>query len=275
MVYQSRFSRPNYGLKILADNSFRSVNEGVYEVEDLDQRSHECIDIKKSILKCSHIPLITEIKLSSPSRGRLNSSLSEADITPAACDMASNGATALSIVTQPNLFAGSIKHLASVRKCVAVPILMKDIVVSEIQVECAKKIGSDCVLLIKSIFDQNLAEGSIEKFSALARSKGLSTLVEVHSENEFKEVLEDSEGYDLIGINNRDLNTLEIDLSVTERLLKKYDKGKNVIVSESGISSSKEMMFLKKAGADAFLVGTSIIESGNIASKVLELCRSL
>ena len=87
--------------------------------------------------------------------------------------------------------------------------------------------------------------------------------------------MEDSEGYDLIGINNRDLNTLEIDLSVTERLLKKYDKGKNVIVSESGISSSEEIAFLKKAGADAFLVGTSIIESGNIASKVLELCRSL
>ena len=87
--------------------------------------------------------------------------------------------------------------------------------------------------------------------------------------------MEDSEGYDLIGINNRDLNTLQIDLSVTERLLKKYDKGKNVIVSESGISSSEEIAFLKKAGADAFLVGTSIIESGNIASKVLELCRSL
>jgi indole-3-glycerol phosphate synthase len=189
--------------------------------------------------------------------------------------MASNGATALSIVTQPNLFAGSIKHLASVRKYVAVPILMKDIVVSEIQIECAKKIGADCVLLIKSIFDQNLAEGSIEKFSALARSKGLSTLVEVHSDNEFKEILEDSQGYDIIGINNRDLNTLEVDLSVTERLLKKYDKGKNVIVSESGISSSEEIMLLKKAGADAFLVGTSIIESGNIASKVLELCRYL
>jgi indole-3-glycerol phosphate synthase len=275
MVYQSKFSRPNYGLKILADNSFRSVNEGVYEVENSDQCSHECIGIKKSILKCRHIPLITEIKLSSPSRGRLNSFLNEADITSAACDMASNGATALSIVTQPNLFAGSIKHLASVRKYVAVPILMKDIVVSEIQIECAKKIGADCVLLIKSIFDQNLAEGSIEKFSALARSKGLSTLVEVHSDNEFKEILEDSQGYDLIGINNRDLNTLEVDLSVTERLLKKYDKGKNVIVSESGINSSEEIMFLKKAGADAFLVGTSIIESGNIASKVLELCRYL
>ena len=95
------------------------------------------------------------------------------------------------------------------------------------------------------------------------------------SENEFKEVLEASEGYDLIGINNRDLNTLEIDLSVTERLLKKYDKDKNVIISESGISSSEEIMFLKRSGADAFLVGTSIIESGNIASKVLELSRSL
>lgn len=273
MANVSRFSRLNRGLKILTDNSYRSVNEGAYDVER-GYQSHEPISIKKSILKCQHTPLITEIKLSSPSRGRLSASFNEKYIAEVARDMVDSGAAALSVLTQPYLFSGSIKHLAGIRKHVEVPILMKDIIVSEVQIDSAKKIGADCVLLIKSIFDQGLAEGSIERFSILARSKGLSTLVEVHSEGEFKEVLEDSKNYDLIGINNRNLNTLEIDLDVTKRLLKKYDKGKNVVVSESGIISSEQILLLKKAGADAFLVGTSVIESGDISSKVMELYRS-
>ena len=275
MVYVSRFARPYHFLKILADNSFRSLDEGAYDVEHSYQLSHESINIKKSILKCPHTPLITEIKLSSPSRGKLNISLNETNIASAARDMVENGAAALSVLTQHYLFSGSIKHLAAIRRHVGVPILMKDIIVSEVQIESAKKIGADCILLIKSVFDQDLAEGSIEKFSTLARSKGLCTLVEVHSENEFKEALEDSKCYDLIGINNRNLNTLEIDLRVTQRLLEKYDKGNNIIISESGISSPEQIVSLKKAGADAFLIGTSIIESGNIASKVKELYRSL
>src|ERR671910_24599 len=275
MVYVSRFSRPSYGLKVLADNSYRSINEGAYDVERYYHLSHESLNIKKSILNCSHAPLITEIKLSSPSGGNLYASLNEANIASAAQEMADNGAAALSVVTQPYLFSGSIKHLSAIRKYVSVPILMKDIIVSEVQIESAKKIGADCILLIKSIFDHDFAEGSIEKFSTLARSKGLCTLVEVHSENEFKEALEDSKYYDLIRINNRNLNTLEIDLGVTQRLLEKYDKGNNIIISESGISSPEQIVSLKKAGADAFLIGTSIIESVNIASKVKELYRSL
>lgn len=274
MVYVSRFSRPSYGLKVLADNSYRSINEGAYDVESYYHLSHESLSIKKSILNCSHAPLITEIKLSSPSGGNLYASLNETNIASAAQEMADNGAAALSVVTQPYLFSGSIKHLSAIRKYVSVPILMKDIIVSEVQIESAKKIGADCILLIKSIFDHDFAEGSIEKFSTLARSKGLSTLVEVHSENEFKEVLKDPATYDMIGINNRDLNTLEVDLGVTRRLLHRYDKGKNIIISESGITFPKQIVFLKEIGADAFLVGTSIIKSGNIALKVRELYQS-
>src|ERR687891_1247994 len=274
MVYVSRFSRPSYGLKVLADNSYRSINEGAYDVERYYHLSHESLNIKKSILNCSHAPLITEIKLSSPSGGNLYASLNETNIASAAQEMADNGAAALSVVTQPYLFSGSIKHLSAIRKNVSVPILMKDIIVSEVQIESAKKIGADCILLIKSVFDNDLAEGSMEKFAAQARAKGLSTLVEVHSENEFKEILEESASYDLIGINNRDLSTLEVDLDVTRRLLKKHDKGKNIIVSESGINIPNQIVFLKEAGADAFLIGTGIIKSGNISSKVRELYQS-
>jgi indole-3-glycerol phosphate synthase len=274
MVYASRFSRSSYSLKVLADNSYRSISEGRYDVEKEYQLSHEPLSIRKSILRCSHAPLITEVKLSSPTEGNLSASLDETNIASAAQEMADNGAVALSVLTQPHLFSGSIKHLSAIRKCVSVPILMKDIIVSEVQIQSAKKIGADCILLIKSVFDNDLAEGSMEKFSAQARAKGLSTLVEVHSENEFKEVLEESANYDLIGINNRDLNTFEVDLDVTRRLLMKYDKGKNIIVSESGIKLPNQIVLLKEAGADAFLIGTGIIKSGNISSKVRELYQS-
>jgi indole-3-glycerol phosphate synthase len=274
MVYASRFSRSSYSLKVLADNSYRSISEGRYDVEKEYQLSHEPLSIRKSILRCSHAPLITEVKLSSPTEGNLSASLDETNIASAAQEMADNGAVALSVLTQPHLFSGSIKHLSAIRKCVSVPILMKDIIVSEVQIQSAKKIGADCILLIKSVFDNDLAEGSMEKFSAQARAKGLSTLVEVHSENEFKEVLKESANYDLIGINNRDLNTFEVDLDVTRRLLMKYDKGKNIIVSESGIKLPNQIVLLKEAGADAFLIGTGIIKSGNISSKVRELYQS-
>jgi indole-3-glycerol phosphate synthase len=274
MVYASRFSRSSYSLKVLADNSYRSISEGRYDVEKEYQLSHEPLSIRKSILRCSHAPLITEVKLSSPTEGNLSASLDETNIASAAQEMADNGAVALSVLTQPHLFSGSIKHLSAIRKCISVPILMKDVIVSEVQIQSAKKIGADCILLIKSVFDSDLAEGSMEKFSAQARAKGLSTLVEVHSENEFKEVLEESANYDLIGINNRDLNTLEVDLDVTRRLLEKYDKGKNIIVSESGIKLPNQIIFLKEAGANAFLIGTGIIKSGNISSKVRELYQS-
>lgn len=274
MVYASRFSRSSYSLKVLADNSYRSISEGRYDVEKEYQLSHEPLSIRKSILRCSHAPLITEVKLSSPTEGNLSASLDETNIASAAQEMADNGAVALSVLTQPHLFSGSIKHLSAIRKCVSVPILMKDIIVSEVQIQSAKKIGADCILLIKSVFDNDLAEGSMEKFSAQARAKGLSTLVEVHSENEFKEVLEESANCDLIGINNRNLNTFEVDLDVTRRLLMKYDKGKNIIVSESGIKLPNQIVLLKEAGADAFLIGTGIIKSGNISSKVRELYQS-
>lgn len=267
----SKFFRANANLKILADKSFKSIEEGAYDIDKYDQRSHECINIGKSILRCPNVPLITEVKLSSPSKGRLNRAETNIDIVSIACTMVNAGSTALSVLTQPYFFSGSIQHLAAVRDKVQTPILMKDIIVSDIQIQCARKVGADCILLIQSIFDGNLAEGSIDKLSDFAKKQGLNVLVEVHSEDEFKEVIASRQKYDLIGINNRDLNTFEIDIKTTERLLSKYDKGKHIVVSESGISSPEEIQLLKRAGADAFLVGTSIIESPNIDSKIREL----
>jgi indole-3-glycerol phosphate synthase len=265
----SKFIRTNFNLKTLTDNSYKAIDEGAYDSEEYGFNGHNSINIKKTILSCPHAPLIIEIKFSSPSRGRI---INEVNVIELASIIVRSGASGLSVLTQPYLFNGSINYLAMIRQKVNVPLLMKDITVSEIQIDAAKRIGADCVLLIKTIFDQDLAEGSIEKFAEYAYKKGLQVIIEVHSEREFEEVLKfKKQQTNLIGINNRDLNNLITDVYTTQRLLRKHDKGKNIIISESGISQPKEIQSLKKSGADAFLIGTSVMESHDIVSKIREL----
>src|SRR6266487_1364339 len=249
----SRFLKTQHYLNKLAENSYKAIDEGVYNNAKYDYGGHEPISMRKSILSCPHAPLITEIKFASPSKGRI--------------------VDTSKIVTQPYLFKGSPEYLGMIRKNVGVPLLMKDIIVSDIQIDSAKKMGADCILLIKSIFDSNLAEGSIEKFADYANKKGVQVVFEVHEEQEFREVLKSfiDTRQNLIGINNRNLNDLNVDITTTMNLLKKFDKQKHIIISESGISKANEIQQLKKAGADAFLIGTSIMESSDMASKLSEL----
>ncbi|HJR85925.1 MAG TPA: indole-3-glycerol-phosphate synthase, partial [Nitrososphaeraceae archaeon] len=224
---------------------------------------------RKVILTCTHVPIISEIKFSSPSKGKI---LDQSKINPKdlAIQMTNSGSVGISVLTQPYLFDGSIDNLASIRKSVSVPLLMKDIIVSEAQVDAARKIGADCILLIKAVFDKGFAEGSLEKFTDYAIKKGLEVITEVHSEDEFKDVLKNNKRH-LIGINNRNLSTLEVDINVTIELLQKLDKQNNIVISESGISKSDEIKKLRSIGVDAFLVGTSIMESGNVFEKIKEL----
>jgi indole-3-glycerol phosphate synthase len=272
----SKFVRDNLGLKVLTDNAYRAIDEGAYNSERYSFHMHDSISVKQRILTCPHAPLITEIKFSSPSRGEIVDK-ARTNLSELASTMVQAGSISLSIVTQPRLFNGSIDNLARIRKTVDVPLVMKDIVVSETQIDAAKRIGSDCILLIKSIFDHDLAEGSIDKFAEYACKKGLQIIVEVHSEKELEEALSFNKEnkHNLIGINNRDLNTLSVDIQTTPKLLNKHPKGKNILISESGITSSTEIQLLRKAGADAFLVGTSIMESNDISSKVAELYYSI
>ena len=270
-VTLSKFFSRETGLKTLADNSYKAVNEGFYDADKYDYTSHTVISLKKVILTCNHVPIISEIKFSSPSKGKI---LDQSEISPKdlAIQMTNSGSIGISVLTQPYLFDGSIHNLASIRKSVNVPLLMKDIIVSEVQIDAARKIGADGILLIKTVFDKGFAEGSLEKFSDYATKKGLEVITEVHSEDEFKEILKNKN--QLIGINNRNLNTLKVDISVTIELLQKFDKQKNIIISESGISNSDDIKKLRSIGVDAFLVGTSIMESGNVFEKIKELCHA-
>jgi indole-3-glycerol phosphate synthase len=265
----SKFVRTDFSIKRLVDNSFKAIDEGAYDT--VQSFTHDAISIRKAVTSCPRAPLITEVKFSSPSQGKIRNKTSSP--TEIAATMVDAGAVGLSVLTQPYLFDGSVEYLAAVRKAVGVPLLMKDITVSTVQIDAGKKAGADCILLIKTVFDKDLAEESMEKLAEYAAKKGLQVLVEVHTEQEFAEVLKARHG--LVGINNRNLDNLQVDISNTEQLIKKHGKGKSMIISESGISKPADIQYLRKAGADAFLVGTSIMETGDVAGKVAELYNAL
>ena len=269
-----RFQHHDSFLYRLADNSYRALDDGAYDLNTSDIKSHDILDLRKRIISCPYVPIIGEIKYSSPSHGVL---LDE-KFSPSylAETMTESGAIAISVLTQPYEFHGSIYHISAIRHKINAPILMKDIVVSDVQINTARKIGADSILFIKPVFDNNLAEGDLENYLDYANRIGLKAVVEVHTEMEFAEALKLVEGSNnILGINNRNLDTLEVDTSVTTEILKKQSKGKSVVISESGISDSQTIRELRKVGADGFLVGTSLVQSSDIRHKLGELTQAL
>ena len=263
----------------LSRNSFKAIDNGDYDIRDSyhNYNNHESKSLVKAIKDCIHAPLITEIKFASPSRGKILPENDKKTIINIANTMLESGAIGISILTQPYLFNGSIENIISVRKNISIPILMKDIMVSKLQIDAAKKIGADYILLIKSIFDNNLAEDDLDNMIEYSHKKGLNIIYEVHTKEEMDEIIKinTSKKTDIIGINNRNLDNLEIDLGTTELLLKNYDKQNNIVISESGISTVEQIRFLKRCGADGFLIGTSIMESKNMKEKLMDLYLAL
>ena len=252
-------------LKTLVDNSFKAIDNGFYDLKNGPNfYNHTKINLKQKIIHCTHVPLITEIKFASPSKGSILDS-GKVNLETVVTEMEKAHSSGISILTQPFLFNGSIGHILRARKKTILPILMKDIIVSEVQITTAKEIGADCILLIKTIFDKDMTEGSLEKFSAHAKKIGLQVIVETHSVDEFKEAVELNNAgekvFDIMGINNRDLDTLKIDLDATKTILSSCEKYGNLVLSESGIYSKKDILYLKESGADAFLIGTSLMEN--------------
>jgi len=249
-------------LKRLVSNSQAAIDDGTYDIDaNLDKSSKDLIQIIKTN---AHPTLLTEIKFASPSLGKIRTLTDPASI---AKQMIAGGSKALSVLTQPNLFHGSPEYFMKVREAVDVPLLMKDIMIENIQIDAAKKMGADYILLIQSLFDQGFLK-EIEEFIEYAHKKELKILLEVHTKQEFVNALKTKA--DLIGINNRNLDTLEINLKTTEIVLEGYEK-QRLILSESGIETIDDIQYLKKCGADAFLVGSSIMKSNNIEEQVRKL----
>ena len=249
-------------LKRLVNNSQVAIDDGTYEIDaNLDKSSK---DLTQIIKNNPHPTLLTEIKFASPSLGKIRTLTDPASI---AKQMIAGGSKALSVLTKPNLFHGSPEYFMKVRDAVDVPLLMKDIMIENIQIDAAEKMGADYILLIQSLFDQGFLK-EIEEFIEYAHKKELKILLEVHTKQEFHNALKTKA--DLIGINNRNLDTLEINLKTTEIVLDGYEK-QRLILSESGIETVDDIQYLKKCGADAFLVGSSIMKSDNIEEQVRKL----
>ena len=193
--------------------------------------------------------IIAEIKKASPSAGVIKEDF---DPTKIAMDYESFGASALSILTEEDFFMGSVEYLKEVKKITSLPILRKDFMIDEYQIYESKLIGADCILLIASI----LTDQEIEDFINIAKKLELDYLIEVHDENELKRVehFEDA----LIGVNNRNLETFEVDLNNSVRLRNTF-KQKNIFIAESGIKSREDMNYLKMNNIKVFLIGESLM----------------
>jgi len=195
--------------------------------------------------------IIAEIKKASPSAGIIAH-----DFNPVqkAKDYEVFGASALSILTEEDFFMGSMQYLQDVKEITSLPILRKDFMIDEYQIYESKLIGADCILLIVSI----LSDHQLSTFVELAEKLELDYLIEVHDEVELKRIEHFSNA--LIGVNNRNLKTFEVDLNNSIRLKKCFHKS-NIFIAESGIKSKADMSYLQENDIKAFLIGESLMKN--------------
>lgn len=217
-----------------------------------------------------NVALIAEVKKASPSAGVI---CPDFDPVRIAREYEAAGASCLSVLTDEKFFQGSLAYLRQIRAEVKLPLLRKDFIIDERQILEAIEWGADAILLIVAILD----DARLKHLHSLASAAGLGVLVEVHDEAELARAMD--LGANLIGVNNRNLKTFQVDLATTERLATKLflsaaSKCSSLLVAESGISDYGDVQRLMVCGARAILVGESLMRSGNIASQVRTLLRA-
>lgn len=213
------------------------------------------------------IALIAEVKKASPSAGVI---CPDFDPVRIAKEYEAAGASCLSVLTDEQFFQGSLEYLRQIRSAVKLPLLRKDFIIDERQILEAIEWGADAILLIVRI----LSDAKLKQFHSLAVDAGLAALVEVHDEAELDRAI--AIGAQLIGVNNRDLDSSKVDLAITERLAAKLFSSlathhSSLLVAESGIHTRADVERLAKCGAKAILVGESLMRGSDIQSKVREL----
>lgn len=199
------------------------------------------------------LSVIAEIKRASPSKGAIR-----LDIDPVeqAKRYESGGATVISVLTDETYFKGSMEDLKAVSEAVGIPVLCKDFIIDRVQIDLARRNGASMILLIAAVLDDR----TLRELFDYATFSGLEVLVEVHDEAEMRRA--EKAGARIIGINNRDLKRFSVDLKTSERLLKQRKPGVRY-VSESGIKEVEEALRLKTAGADAILIGETLMRASD------------
>ncbi|MFO0687581.1 MAG: indole-3-glycerol phosphate synthase TrpC [Myxococcota bacterium] len=203
-----------------------------------------------SLERCDGVAVIAEIKRMSPSKGLIRADF---DAEKIALAYQAAGAAGISVLTDEKFFGGSLEILRQVRAAVATPLLRKDFVIDPYQIDEARVAGADAVLLIVAA----LADADLAALHRHARGLGLDVLVEVHDEAELDRAL--AVGATLVGVNNRDLRTFEVDLGTTERIAARIADPAVLLVAESGIGGPEDVARLARAGARGFLVGESLM----------------
>jgi indole-3-glycerol phosphate synthase len=212
-------------------------------------------------LKGEDVAVIAEVKRSSPSRGTL---AAIADPAALAVDYEAGGARVISVLTEPRRFGGSLADLTAVREAIRIPLLRKDFVVSSYQLWESRAHGADMVLLIVAALEQNALVSLVER----AASIGLVPLVEVHTDDELDRAVE--AGARVIGVNARNLATLDVDRGVFGRIAPRIPEG-IVKIAESGVRGPHDLLAYAAAGADAVLVGESLVTGRDPRSAVADL----
>lgn len=215
----------------------------------------------KAIKGNGGVRIIAEVKRASPSAGVIRKDFDYIDI---ATQYESSGASALSILTDREFFKGDLSYLTDVKEQVKIPLLRKDFLIDPYQIYEARAAGADAVLLIARLLNTE----QIDSFLSIAHDLGMECLVEIHNAKELEQVLRT--GSNIIGVNNRDLDTFETNLETSLQLRSLIPDGK-ILVSESGIKSRSDVIKLENAGFDAILVGETLMRSNKISSKMGEL----
>jgi indole-3-glycerol phosphate synthase len=242
-------------------SEIRKDPDYVRRLEDLAGLREEIYSFEKALTSC-RTRIIAEVKKSSPSEGKIK----DIPAKEQAKLYGEAGAVAISVLTDRRFFSGSLEDLLEVRKSVNLPLLRKDFILDPVQVLEAKAYGADIVLFIVRVLEEKLLKDLLD----YSKELGLSHLVEVFSLQESERAL--TAGADIIGINNRDLDTLRVDISLSEKLAPRIkEMGARFVIAESGIENREQVLRLENLGVDAFLVGTSLMKSKDPVKKLREL----
>jgi indole-3-glycerol phosphate synthase len=221
-------------------------------------RLEPCRDFRQALIS-EDCNIIAEVKCASPSRGRL---IADFDPVRIAGVYEQNGAAAISVLTDEKYFAGHKNYLTQIRQKVKLPLLRKDFIIDPIQIYETRTIGADAILLIVHVLGKKLAE-----FILLSRDVGLSPLVEVHTEEELELAL--VANTEIIGINNRNLDTFVTDIETSRKFRARIPADK-IVVAESGIMTRIDIELLMQANIHAFLIGEALITAPDIGKKLRE-----
>lgn len=222
---------------------------------------HQPQNFFNAIKRSGDMSIIAEVKKASPSKGIIREDFNPLEI---AKEYSAANVQAISVLTEKNFFLGSDDFLVRIRQSIPIPVLRKDFIIDLWQVYQSRCLGADAILLIVSI----LTDAELKKFQVVANIMGMHCLVEVHDREEVDRALES--GAKIIGINNRNLKTFDVDLKTTEELMN-YIPHDKAVVSESGIKTHEDIRRLKDLGVDAVLIGETFMRAQSIKDKINEL----